>query len=96
MTTSSKVTFLVLFASLLLRTSALPSAEGQASPTIENPTVVAFENGRWFDGTSFAAENRYSADGVLSEVAPDHVDMTIDLKGQWVAPPYGDAPSARR
>lgn len=51
----------------------------------------AFENGQWFDGRRFATRTMYVADGVFREDRPVRVDSTVDLKGAWVIPPFGDA-----
>lgn len=52
---------------------------------------IALVNGRWFDGTTFAARTMYSVDGVFSGTPPARVDTTIDLAGTWVVPPFGEA-----
>ena len=51
----------------------------------------AFENGRWFDGGRFVTRTMYVSDGVFREDRPARVDSTVDLKGSWAIPPFGDA-----
>ena len=50
-----------------------------------------FKNGQWFNGRSFTAKTVYSIDGVLSTKLPPGIDETIDLRGGFVVPPFGDA-----
>jgi imidazolonepropionase-like amidohydrolase len=52
---------------------------------------VAFLNGRWFDGTTFASKTAWSVDGILTFVKPAHIDSAIDLAGGFVVPPLGEA-----
>lgn len=69
-----------------------PPAGPLPLPVQEEATaVVAFENGRWFDGEEFLLGTRYVAGGVFHREPPRAVAQTIDLGGQWVVPPYGDA-----
>jgi imidazolonepropionase-like amidohydrolase len=53
--------------------------------------VIAFTNGRWFDGRSFQHQTTYSVNGTLSFAAPKRIDRTIDLSGTWVVPPFAEA-----
>jgi hypothetical protein len=53
--------------------------------------VVAFTNGRWFDGTSFEPRTVYSVNGLLRFERPVRIDRTLDLAGAWVVPPFGEA-----
>lgn len=53
--------------------------------------VYEFINGKWFDGKSFQRKTFYSAKGVLTGKRPAKVDETIDLKGDYVVPPFADA-----
>lgn len=52
---------------------------------------VAFLNGQWFDGTTFASKTAWSVDGILTFVKPAHIDSAIDLAGGFVVPPFGEA-----
>ena len=62
------------------------------SPSSQEPgTVTAFRNGRWYDGDGFVTGDRFVVDGVLRMQAPGPVHTDLDLDGQWVVPPYGDA-----
>ena len=72
----------------LLAAAALgvSAAQGQ----VAGPSY-AFVNGRWLDHGHFVARSWWSVNGVLTDHAPAHVDSTIDLRGGWVIPPFGDA-----
>lgn len=50
-----------------------------------------FKNGNWYNGEGFTAGNWYVSKGVFSKKAPVKIDSVIDLQGQWVVPPMGDA-----
>lgn len=56
-----------------------------------NTQTVKFTNGNWFNGTSFVLRTVYSVDGILKFTAPAKIDSEIDLKGQFVIPPFGEA-----
>ena len=71
---------LILFV-LLFVTAALP-AQRQS---------VHFINGQWFNGKGFAADDFYSVNGILTKIKPAVVDTVIDLKNQFVIPPFGEA-----
>lgn len=53
--------------------------------------AVEWRNGLWFDGSRFAAGNRYSVDGVFSREKPAAVDRIVELEERHVVPAYGDA-----
>ncbi|MEN8145461.1 MAG: hypothetical protein ABFS14_10985 [Gemmatimonadota bacterium] len=53
--------------------------------------MVAFENGLWFTGESFAERTFYTAEGLLYDSPPAPVDFTVDLSAKYVIPPYADA-----
>jgi Amidohydrolase family len=53
--------------------------------------TTAFTNGLWFNGSSFEARTGYVVGDVLTFRRPKHVDRTIDLRGGFVVPPFGDA-----
>jgi hypothetical protein len=57
----------------------------------QRETVIAFTNGNWFNGSSFETRTGYSIGGVLTFRRPAQVDRTIDLKGGFVVPPFGEA-----
>ena len=53
--------------------------------------VYEFTNGRWFDGKDFKKRKMYSADGFFTNKKPSKIDETVDLKNQFVIPPFADA-----
>lgn len=48
-------------------------------------------NGRWYTDTGFVPRTFYVEDGILRSARPAVVDSTIDLRGGFVIPPFGDA-----
>ncbi|MFN5134502.1 MAG: hypothetical protein ACK5DG_04225 [Chitinophagaceae bacterium] len=52
---------------------------------------IHFINGQWFNGTGFNTTDFYSANGMLSKMKPPIVDTVIDLKQQYIIPPFGEA-----
>ena len=51
-----------------------------------------WKNGRWFDGEKFVAKTMYSNDaGALTSRRPAKIAETVDLRGGYVVPAYGDA-----
>lgn len=50
-----------------------------------------FKDGNWFDGKSFKKRDFYSVDGILTNKKPENIDQTVDLKNQFVIPPFADA-----
>ena len=73
------------FCCCLILCGLAPDARAQAD------SVIAFTNGAWFNGSSFEIRTGYSIDGRLTFRRPSHVDRTIDLKGGFVVPPFGEA-----
>ena len=57
----------------------------------QGDSVIAFVNGAWFNGSSFETKTGYSIDGRLTFHRPARIDRTIDLKGGFVIPPFGEA-----
>ena len=53
--------------------------------------TYAFTNGQWFDGGGFSSRTLYVVNGILTADQPPHTDMTFDLSGQYVIPPFGEA-----
>lgn len=56
--------------------------------------TIAFINGKWFDGKEFKPQTFYSFFGFLTSkkpLMPFTIDQTIDLKGGFVIPPFGEA-----
>lgn len=52
---------------------------------------IHFINGQWFNGNGFTAGEFYSVNGYLTKTKPAVVDTVIDLKNQFVIPPFGEA-----
>lgn len=50
-----------------------------------------FINGNWYDGKSFKKRDFYSINGILTNKKPSKIDETIDLKNQFIIPPFADA-----
>jgi imidazolonepropionase-like amidohydrolase len=48
-------------------------------------------NGKFFDGRRFVSRDWYVVDGLLTRRAPSVPAEPVDLKGDFVAPAYGDA-----
>lgn len=82
--------------SLLLLVAMSAQAQPAAPPSLtprahpEAPST-AYVNGRWFNGTAFAADTLFSVEGVFTRTRPAEVAHTIDLAGRYLVPPYGDA-----
>ena len=57
------------------------------------PAPLAFENGLWFDGRAFRPATMFSVDGRFTTRRPRELARTIDLRGAWIVPPFGDAHS---
>jgi len=55
------------------------------------PKNYHFKNGNWFDGKTFKKREFYSVSGILTSKKPNQIDETIDLKNQFVIPPFADA-----
>ena len=74
----------------LLALLALVGGAAMAGAAAPAP-AVAYENGRWFDGTRFVRRTMYVVDGLFRTRRPAQVGQTVDLAGGWVVPPFGDA-----
>ena len=61
------------------------SFDGNAQQTVH------FINGQWFNGTAFNTTDFYSVNGILTKVKPARVDTVVDLKMQYIIPPFGEA-----
>ena len=48
-------------------------------------------HGHWFDGQRFRDQTWYVRRGLLQRHRPAHVDTVVDLRGQWVVPPFAEA-----
>lgn len=60
-----------------------------AAPPDGSP-VVAYTNGLWWNGSSFAAGRRVVRDGRFV-ASHGKIDKTVDLEGGYVMPPFADA-----
>jgi hypothetical protein len=52
---------------------------------------IHFVNGQWFNGNDFTATDFYSVNGLLTKIKPGSVDSIVDLKQQYIIPPFGEA-----
>ncbi|HTY79959.1 MAG TPA: hypothetical protein VMI34_19185 [Candidatus Bathyarchaeia archaeon] len=59
--------------------------------SVESPDSIAFRNGLWFDGAGFRPATFYSVGGILRRARPATVAQTIDLRGLYVVPAFGEA-----
>jgi hypothetical protein len=57
----------------------------------EKPSNIAFTNGNWFNGESFEVRQMYVVGGRFTRTRPATVDVSLDLTGLWIVPPFGDA-----
>lgn len=53
--------------------------------------TIHFINGQWFNGKEFTANDFYSVNGILTKKTPPVVDTVVDLKQQYIIPPFGEA-----
>lgn len=53
--------------------------------------AIEWKNGFWYDGAGFRKGTFFSVNGLLTTYRPQQVDSTIDLQGQYVIPPFGEA-----
>lgn len=62
-----------------------------AAPAKAAPPTLAFQGGRWFDGSRFVPATWYAVDGRFTAKRPSRIDATIDLNGRYVLPPLAEA-----
>ncbi len=55
--------------------------------------VQRYDNGRWYDGTTFVEHTMFVVDGIFQTSFDGEPSGVIDLNGAFVVPPYGDAHS---
>jgi len=67
-----------------------PDASPSSAPTATTQTF-AFVNGRVFNGERFIDRPLYVANGRFVDAPPARIDSTIDVDGDFIVPPYGDA-----
>jgi len=69
-----------------------PASAAPATPALASTTqTFAFVNGRVFDGERFVDRTLYVANGRFVDAPPARIDSTIDVDGDFIVPPYGDA-----
>lgn len=56
-----------------------------------NAPVVAYENGRWWNGNIFGPGTRYVENGVFVKPHAGAPNRTVDLQGAYVVPGFADA-----
>src|SRR5688500_3966262 len=76
---------------LALAFALLAAACHHAAPAIQAQKTYELRDGRWLAADGFRAGTRYVVDGRLTQRRPRTVDSVIDLAGQWVVPPFGEA-----
>lgn len=69
------------------------SCGGTSAPDAQ--PVYRFENGNWYNGTSFEKVDVFVVDGILRRTSPEETDHTIDLDNGYVVPAFGEAHSHR-
>lgn len=74
---------------VLLLAGCLPRPAADPVPAAASGYALA--NGRWWTGTGFEPRTMYVVGGAFSAAAPARVDSTVDLRGGFVVPPFGDA-----
>lgn len=79
----------------LVPIAAVPAAPATLpltnSRTSSPAPTIHFVGGRWFDGVRFVAADWYAVDGRLTRKRPARVDITVNLVGRWVMPPFAEA-----
>src|SRR5215472_8440289 len=53
----------------------------------------AFVNGKWFTGKKFQSATFYAVNGILTKQKPTGPIETVELRGGYVVPAFGDAHS---
>lgn len=79
----------ILCCTLLFLAGCLPRPAADPAPAAASG--YALTNGRWWTGERFEPRTMYVAGGAFSTRAPARVDSTVDLRGGFVVPPFGDA-----
>lgn len=89
--------FLVALCSISLSTSGVAHevVSGEPNRAVHSASEASpslhFKGGEWFDGVRFAAADWYAVDGRLTSNRPTRVDVTVDLKGRHIIPPFVEA-----
>lgn len=68
-----------------------PGGAGAAAAPASPGRTLALVNGHWLLGGRFVAVTRYVVDGRLRDRAAGRPDSTLDLRGGFVIPPFGEA-----
>src|SRR5687768_6790218 len=77
--------------SLALALLATTACRHTAAPAGSAQRTYELRDGRWLTADGFRGGTRYVVDGRLTQRRPRTVDSVIDLAGQWVVPPFGEA-----
>lgn len=91
---SNKLFYLIIFSCficLFFLTFEVRGSTTAVSMQTSPPLTIAFINGKWFNGKSFKYGDLYSVKGFLVKQKPQQIDQIIDLKGDFVIPPFADA-----
>ena len=60
-------------------------------PGTQEPEIVGWRNGAWFDGTGFRPVDVFSIGDRLSLKRPSKVDRTVDVTGKFLMGAFGEA-----
>ena len=66
-------------------------ALGLAAASAQEPEIVAWRNGAWFDGTGFQRVDVYSIGDRLTLKKPSRFDRAVDLTGRFLTGAFGEA-----
>lgn len=92
--------FISLLVAMLIISCSLSKTDSTTTENLEarvntNSGAIAYTNGNWYEWTgsevTFSSGDRYSVNGVFTSEQPANIDTTINLKGSYVVPPFGDA-----
>lgn len=77
----------------LLQSSVPASFKPAPSPEDRQTGSLNYEfiNGQWFNGRKFEHAVFYSSGNRFTRKKPGRIDLTVDLKGQYMVPPFGEA-----
>lgn len=82
----------ILLAVVAIPTLGSGSTQRPSEPArISSTKTYALVNGHWFDGQGFRPATFYSVEGLLTSRKPAKVDAVLDLKKQFVVPPFAEA-----
>lgn len=70
----------------------IPATPNRTESTISVAAPsLHFTGGKWFDGSRFVPADWYAVNGRMTFSRPSRVDVTVNLKGQYVIPPFVEA-----